>query len=139
MTLMEKFASLTPEQREKFDEVNDEATLVAFAVENNIELTDEDKKKALTYVENGVVPMSDNDLEAVAGGANKDNSPNRAAEDGRLIPLPVMTGLCRCHHKNKWARSKETLKGELGLTNYRFIDIKCYKCYNTWAEVYTIW
>ena len=146
MTLMEKFASLTPEQREKLDEVKDEATLVAFAAENNIELTEQDKKDALDYFENDVVPMSDDDMEAVAGGAAaKKSSPEKAKADGRTVPMPVMMNrLCNCHHDNKWARSKvfvranitSTSSGAMETDTYRYEDVKCYKCGKQWEKCY---
>jgi len=44
MTLMQKFANLTPEQRKKLGAVKDESALNAFADENGIELTEQEKK-----------------------------------------------------------------------------------------------
>ena len=138
MSLMEKFAKLTPEQREKLDSVNDEATLVAFAAENSIELTEQDKKEALAYFENGVAPMSDDDMEAVAGGAAaKKSSPEKAAADGRTVPMPTASKTCICHHENKWAREEKFL-GRTEHGSYRiflYSDIKCYKCNQWWKSL----
>ena len=138
MTLMEKIVKLTPEQREKLDSVKDEAALVAFAAENEIELTDGDKKAALSYFETGVVSMSDDDMEAVAGGSQKSDSEKEAQADGRIYNLPGGNNLCGCHSKNKWARSETfigtTWSGTDFAKTYRYDDIKCYKCKNCWAS-----
>ena len=139
MTLMEKIAKLTPEQREKLDSVKDEAALVAFAAENGIELTEQDKKDVLDYFENGITPISDDDMDAVAGGAAaKKSSPEKAAADGRTVPLPSRNNLCYCHYENKWARSKTHIRDKItDIVTYRvylFSDIKCYKCNKTWTS-----
>lgn len=68
MTLMNKFANLTPEQREKFAEAKNTAALDAFASEHGIELTDEEKQDTLEYIKTGVLPLSDDELDAAAGG-----------------------------------------------------------------------
>ena len=141
MSLMEKFAKLTPEQREKFDSVKDENALVAFAAENGIELTEQDKKDALAYVENGVAPMSDDDMEAVAGGnAKKEESRKQAAADGRTIAVPIGNwqggkGCCACNNDHKWARSKQKDGFRDGSWWNLYEDVKCYKCNNTWPSV----
>ena len=88
MTLMEKFAKLTPEQRGNLGAVKDEAALVAFAAESGIELTEQDKRDALAYFESGVLPMSDDDMAAVAGGeAAENDSSEEEKPEGRNIWL----------------------------------------------------
>jgi hypothetical protein len=74
MTLTERFASLTPKHREQFAAVKDEAALDAFAAEHGVELTAEDKTSVLEYFQSGVIPLDDDDLEAVAGGKSN-NAP----------------------------------------------------------------
>lgn len=57
MKLMEEFANLTPEQREKFAAVKDAAALDAYVFEINIELTEEEKTQAAEYFEKGMLPL----------------------------------------------------------------------------------
>ena len=146
MTLMEKFAKLTPEQREKLNAVKDEAALIAFAAENGIELTEQDKRDALAYFESGVLPMSEDDMDAVAGGAAaKKTSPAKAAADGRLVPMPHSHyfyhpfSYCSCHHDNKWAREVITTTSGYDANTVThsstYIDIKCYKCNKQWSKI----
>ena len=145
MTLTQKIANLTPEQREKLGTVKDEAALNAFATENGIELTDEDKKDALAYFETGVTPMSDDDMDAVAGGGSKNSEAEaKAKKDGRTYNLPGNTGaLCNCAHDYKFARYRTTVRvnkisfnegQEIWVDVYRYDDIKCYKCNGTWSS-----
>jgi len=82
--------------------------------------------------------MSDDDMEAVAGGTAKKTSPEKAKADGRNHVLPSGNHLCICHHENKWARSK-TLDGYaypsgVRITVYLYEDIKCYKCNKQWQS-----
>ena len=144
MTLTQKIAGLTPEQREKLGTVKDEAGLNAFVAENSIELTDEDKKEALSYFETGVTPMSDDDMEAVAGGTSKDDAEKKAKADGRTVGLPCIVPLlqylqdCNCHYKKRWARSKELKTARNGLSDiYTYYDVKCYQCNRKWESVDT--
>jgi len=135
MTLTQKIAGLTPEQREKLGTVKDEAGLNAFIAENGIELTDEDKKEALAYFENGVTPMSDDDMEAVAGGTSKKDAEKQAKADGRTVPLPYrVPGSyseqigCNCYYEKRWARSRQFKSKSGGVDTYTYYDIKCYQC-----------
>ena len=141
MTLTQKIASLTPEQREKLGTVKDEKALVAFAAEAGIELTEQDKKDALAYFENGVIPMSDDDMDAVAGGGSKNSEAEaKAKKDGRTYNLPGNTGtLCNCAHDYKFARSKTFVRPGQTIdlwvySVYLYSDIKCYKCNRTFAS-----
>jgi len=68
MTLTEKFAALTPEQREQFKAVKTAEQLDAFLTDNKLELSVEEKAQALEYLEKGVLPLADEELENVAGG-----------------------------------------------------------------------
>ena len=140
MTLIQKIASLTPEQREKLGAVKDEAALNAFATENGIELTEQDKKDALAYFENGVIPMSDDDMDAVAGGGKGGNpeAEAKAKADGRTYNLPAGNRLCSCPHANQWSRSRTYVCDQTTCGTrysiYSYDDIKCYKCNKTWAS-----
>ena len=68
MNLTERFAALTPEQREKFNALKDGAGLDAFLTETGFELTDEEKTQILEYIASGQLPLADEELESVAGG-----------------------------------------------------------------------
>jgi hypothetical protein len=68
MTITEKFATLTPEQREKFNAVKDGAGLDVFISETSVEITDEEKLQILSYIESGKLPLADEELDNVAGG-----------------------------------------------------------------------
>jgi len=68
MTIAEKFANLTPEQREKFNALKDGAGLDAFLSETGMELTAEEKAQVMKYIEFGKLPLSEEELENVAGG-----------------------------------------------------------------------
>ena len=136
MTLIQKIAGLTPEQREKLDAIKDESGLNAFASENGIELTDEDRADALAYFETGVIPMSDDDMDAVTGGGSKNSeAETKAKADGRIYNLPGGTGdLCGCAHDYKFARSKRKIRGTSNFNPFYYFyhDIKCYQCNGTW-------
>lgn len=71
MTLAEKFAGLTPEQKEKFLAVKTPEELEPFLAVEKIELTEEERKSALEYLTTGAVALGDDDLAAVAGGGLK--------------------------------------------------------------------
>ena len=68
MTLTEKFANLTPGQREKFNALKDSAGLDTFLSETGLELTVEEKTQVLEYIASGKLPIADEELENVAGG-----------------------------------------------------------------------
>jgi len=142
MTLTQKFANLSPEQREQFAAVKDGAALDTFLAEHGITLTDDERQSALEYFQSGILPLDDDDLDAVAGGASKEDSANQAANDGRTYNMPSaimsqINGYCACNHSHKWARTR-TYKGQSSGTNASFIydysDIKCYNCGKTWAN-----
>ena len=74
MTLTQKFASISPEQREKFKALKDATALDAFLTENSLALTDEEKAQAIEYFSSGKLPLADEELENVAGGCGIDYS-----------------------------------------------------------------
>ena len=68
MTLMEKFATLAPEQQEQFKLIKNVEQLDAFLADNKLELPEEDRKQLLEYFETGKLPLADEELENAAGG-----------------------------------------------------------------------
>ena len=68
MTLKEKLAALAPEQKEAFDGIRTAEQLRAFIADCMPELSEEEKKSLLNYLESGKFPLSDDDLENAAGG-----------------------------------------------------------------------
>ena len=68
MTLSEKYKTLTAEQKEALAAVKTPEALDAFLAENNLVLSDEEKQQAMEYFNTGAVPLSDDDLDSVAGG-----------------------------------------------------------------------
>ena len=87
---------------------------------------------------NGLKAISDDELEAVAGGmskAEKKRVQEKAAADGRTFKKPAFNLLCVCNNDYKYARSKmpET-GGPIGRDYNLYMDIKCYKCGKTWGH-----
>jgi hypothetical protein len=68
MSIIEKIATLTPEQQESFSALKDSAALDAFLRDTGLELTNEEKEAALSLIENGKLPLADDELNEVAGG-----------------------------------------------------------------------
>ncbi len=68
MDLVEKCLKLTPEQREELVNVKDLADLNAFVSKHSIELSEEELLPAQKYIEHNKLPLSDYDLDMVAGG-----------------------------------------------------------------------
>ena len=71
MTLTEKFAALTPEQQEQFDTVKTVEQFEALLAEHKLEPSAEEKAGALEYLEKGIIPLADEELENAAGGLLK--------------------------------------------------------------------
>ena len=74
MNITEKFSNLTREQREFFNTVRDGAGLEAFLGKSDIELTSEEKVAALEFIASGLLPLDDDELDAVAGGCSGSSS-----------------------------------------------------------------
>ncbi|MCL2078570.1 MAG: hypothetical protein FWH17_01860 [Oscillospiraceae bacterium] len=70
MTLQEKLTKITPVQREKFNTIKDGAGLDAFLTETGIELTADEKAQVLKFIETGKLPLSDEEMDSAAGGAD---------------------------------------------------------------------
>jgi len=86
MTFTEKFANLTPEQREKFNALKDGAGLDAFLSETGMELTAEEKAQVMKYIESGKLPLSEEELETVAGGGFVPPLPRIPLQLGSIYP-----------------------------------------------------
>ncbi len=87
--------------------------------------------------QNGIEPINDNELEAVAGGAAKNITPQQAEAqakaDGRLIPFKSKDSaaayqICGCDIEYKWARSDTVLSVRFSEPQKGYSDIKCYCC-----------
>ena len=74
MNIIEKFSNLTQKQRELFNTVSDGAGLDTFLSQSGIELTAEEKTAALEFVASGLLPLDDDELDAVAGGCGGSSS-----------------------------------------------------------------
>ena len=103
MALQEKIMKLSPEQREKLFAVKDEAVLDAFVSEHGIELTAEERSEALVYLNKHEMPLSDEELDNVAGG-------------GSRTPDDTLLGLEPNHKCNLW-EGKHGQKSSLMKTN----------------------
>ena len=125
MTLMQKFETFSPEQKEKLLALQSADQLDAFLAETKSEMSAEEKAQVLEYITSGIVPLDDDDMEAVAGGVQtKKNSEQQAEDDGRIYNVPPGDDLCTCNYRHKWAR--EVVK--TNLTECNCSDVKCYKC-----------
>ncbi len=85
---------------------------------------------------NGIEPIEENELDAVAGGWGEGPEEDAikeaffaARKDGRIIQLMDDTGLCKCPIRYVFAQSSK--KTFLGTT---FYNVKCYKCGKTWQN-----
>ncbi len=85
----------------------------------------------------GVEALSDDELDAVAGGVSDEDAKNakkQAQADGRTMMLqPFVAGLCLHNYQYKYARSFD----RSGLF-WIYYDIKCYKCGKTWRKEKTL-
>ena len=70
MNITEKFSALTKEQHELFNAVRDGQGLETFLSKTAIELTPEEKNAALEFIASGLLPLDDDELDAVAGGCS---------------------------------------------------------------------
>ncbi len=135
MTVSEKFAAFTTEDKERLAAVTDMESLVAFFQEHDIELPQEDMQGILEAIRAKLVPMEDDELDVAAGGpiadmrAKKKEAHEQAKADGRTEHVNAFNFLCICSSDYKWAREVE-----YGFYKKTFYDIKCYKCGKTWDK-----
>ena len=165
MTLHEKFQALTPEQREKFNTVKDSAGLDAFLTETGLELTADEKEQVTEFITTGKQPLSDDDLNAVAGGADpRIIAAWRGVAEGEGRPThvgmkntnfmwrnancPKCNGIesLFCSSMTATGYFRETIISSRYPSNYDCVDTKCYICdyhfgtceliAGTWGDVY---
>ena len=67
MSLYKKIASLTPEQRVQFNELKTAEQVGDFFSVINMELSEEEKERALTFINTGALPLNDDELNNVTG------------------------------------------------------------------------
>ena len=128
MGLSEKFGKLTAEQQQQIREIKDAAALDALLAAEGIVLSAQEHAEALTFFETGKQPLDDDDLDAVAGGADKDYKAMAYAE-GRTIPVTVglWPNMCSCFVEQVWARTVTKVR-QSNMTAFTYHDCKCYRC-----------
>ncbi len=138
MTLTEKFKELKPEQRDELANLKDFTELDAFTSKHSIELSEEEKLEAKEYLESGKLPLGDDELDMVAGGASRPNYPvdDQHLRDGRYYPC--RKGGCNCIRiEPLYAKSEESgYSNELGCEAKIYKDCKCYICNKTFQEIH---
>ena len=118
-----------------------------FLTKENITLTDEQMAKAVSYFKSGKLELTDDNLEMVAGGENKEQYiEKQARDDGRhisvgngenIIESAIMNHFCDCFIEQVWARSYEFTDTGMGghmVRETTYYDCKCYSCGKTMAE-----
>ena len=91
----------------------------------------------------GIEAISDDELEAVAGGASFQPEDKEqliqatldAKADGRAYRLAndnLSSAFCPCHFTYKWARINKVIKNGVTIVNLKgYTDVKCYQCGKT--------
>ncbi len=142
MTLMERIANFTTEQKEKFIMITDLDALDSFAAEYGIELSNEDREKSKEYFENQRILLDDEELDAATGGGrggainppgyiSLKDAEKQALADYRRINMEEENVVCNCNHAGyTWARNCYWE----GKTKKEFSDLKCYYCGATAAK-----
>jgi len=130
MTLTQKFAELTPEHLEQFNTVKDAAGLEAFAAQHGIEFTEEEKAKLAQYLQDGLLPIDDDDLDAAAGGWH----------DIILCSHPYWVHAegfswveCEYCHRTQVKSLKPRLLPGNRLCGFE--DCKCFACSSNWKTI----
>ena len=136
MTLTERFAALTPEQREKFNAVGDGTGLEAFLSEIGFDVTADEKARVLEYIATGKLQLSDEEISTLAGGSRDEGS-----ADGREVQVGshrLVAGIgSRWFAETCGACSAEGgifAKSHSGDGNV-FYDCKCYNCGKQWTKL----
>ena len=128
---------ITQKQIEELKKIQNIEDLVAKLDDFGIKLTEKELKDANRYFETGKMELEDEELEIVAGGADKPDYEKMARADGRTIAIDNRTGFCDCFIEQVWARKyvgTETIT-EKGRTTTVIMheDVKCYSCGRTLA------
>ena len=110
MTLTEKFATLTPEQQEQFKSIKNADQLDALLAEQKIDLSAEEKAQTIEFIEKGIIPLVDEELDNVAGGGG--------------------CGTLKCKKCNSTNVKQESFVGG-GVSYY---TMTCRDCGNTWNK-----
>jgi hypothetical protein len=141
MSIAEKYKNLSAEQREKFNALKDSAGLDIFLSETGMDMNPDEKAQVLQYIESGKLPLTDEELENVAGGGcfggdTKQQSWKKIAEfEGRLLPVKYLVNVifkCGCcgEKDSMYARSMDA-EG-IGSTLLIYYDCKCYNSGKSW-------
>ena len=146
MSLTAKFNGLTSEQQEAFGEVKSAEALDKFIADNNIILTDEEKSNVVEYIETGMMPLSDDDLDAVVGGKGNQTPLDKARAEGRPIPfafggmfVPCPTCSSSCETFMYASERVGIAGGGLKFAGVsRYDNCKCYNCNNTWVSLWVV-
>ena len=142
MRLTERFAALTPKQREQWGAIKDGAGLDAFLSEADLELTAEEKAQAASYIGSEKAALSDEELENVAGGGcadYEDDWKRRALEEGRgakvekynIVSMKNEAGkcpICNQHRGSLFSTNCIDTTGRDGVTWGIYYKTKCYEC-----------
>ena len=146
MNLTQKFSELSQDQQDQFNALKNGAELDAFLAENKIELSAEESADILEYIDTGRLPLSDDDMETVAGGKQ-----TQEQKDGRNFTVAsnyyqLYCLSCNCVSRNNvcaasvsysyqgyWYDKAGNKYGDVT----RFEDCKCYKCGKTWPYLWT--
>ena len=143
MTLTEKFEKLTPEQREKFNTVKDSAGLDTFLSETGFELTADEKAQVTELIISGKLPLSDDDLNAAAGGQTSPvlvqawkklaQGENRPTHVGQIQDWHGwQDGICpECNQVSAMFctyRVAAPTRASAGKEDFYFHNAKCYIC-----------
>ena len=135
MSLASKFNELTSEQQEVFKEVKSVESLDIFLTDNNIVLTDEEKANIIEYLKTGMMPLDDDDMDAVTGG--KGSSPDYAqmarnsGYNYRINKYSSSTAArCpNCRTSDAMFSQTPSRRGKHSMFTYdEYIKTKCFKC-----------
>ena len=136
MTITEKIAKLTPEQREKLGAFKDGTGLEAFLSEIGLDVTAKEKARVLEYITTGKLQLSDEEISTLAGGYRDEGS-----AEGREIQVGghrLVAGIgSRWFAETCGACGTEGgifAKSHSGDGNV-FYDCKCYNCGKQWPKV----
>jgi len=142
MSLIKKYQSLTPTQQTSFIAVKNMDELEALLTSQKLVMTDAEKESFMEYIQSGKLPLDDDDMEQVAGGAGKQEEHimrGKAYEDGRTIPVASSNrtpNICCTDPRgnNRIPTLYAARYGENNPDYFSYIDVKCYKCNKLYPE-----
>ncbi len=136
------FQSLSSEQMREIASIKSLSGLESFASKHGLELSDDMREAATEFIQSGLQPLDDDELDAAAGGGFSDDNmffnltekdaevAKQARRDGRPYRLNAYAVNCSCNAKYKYYR-----KNEYYLLVRAYSDVKCYKCGRTWKKI----